>query len=266
MGRLEIINFYSCRIILVAGLVLSSQAKPNELLDAVLLGDYAKAQESISIGVDLDAVDGQRGPPLFAAVDAENVEIVTLLLESGADTEVPAKLGKQTPLHRAASKNNAAIVRLLAEHGAKIDSLDFNKGTPLFAAVSSNALGAIRALVEAGADPKQNWRARGYPALHRAVSLGYIDVVKLLLELGSDINQLSTKKWTVMELAVTESSLYGAGDTGLITFLAQNQAPGASAALLNLRAKGLPTSKEVSPELYHQALAELERIVAEQGK
>jgi ankyrin repeat protein len=266
MSNLSIVRSRSVLILIIACGVLPGISAAIDLQDAVLSGDISSVRQAINSGADINDSDKAEGTPLFIAVDSGNLEVATLLLESGSDTEIPAKRGKQTPLHRAATNNDAEMVRLLVAHGAKINSRGFQKITPLFAAVSRNNLNAIRALVEGGANVLEIWPTMGSPALHQAVFLGHLDATKLLLNLGADISQLSTKNYSVMETAVTEGSLYGAGNTNLITYLAERGAPGATKALSKLKNKGAPTSKRVSLKLYQKTIEELEQIVSLQNK
>lgn len=237
-----------------------------DLHDAVLTGDLSLVQLAIDSGANINDPGKAEGTPLFTAVDKGNLKVVTLLLENGSDTEVPTKQGKLTPLHRAASNNDAPMVRLLVAHGARINSQGFQKITPLHVAVSRNNLNAIRALVDEGANVLDYWPTRGYPALHQAVFIGHLDATKLLLNLGADINQRSRTNYSVMEMAVTEGSLNGVGSTELITYLAEKGAPGANTALMILKNRGAPTSKNIPLQFHRQVIEELERIVSLQDK
>jgi ankyrin repeat protein len=55
--------------------------------------------------------------PLHSAVSAQHVGIVRLLLEHGANANLPQEQGIR-PLHQAAHNGDTAITRLLLEHGA----------------------------------------------------------------------------------------------------------------------------------------------------
>ena len=54
--------------------------------------------------------------PLHLAVAARHEDVVKVLLEHGARTDVPDDAGGGTPLHKAGGEGYLAIVKLLVEH------------------------------------------------------------------------------------------------------------------------------------------------------
>lgn len=75
-------------------------------------------QGVISSGFDLNERNIRGDTALSVAAAASRIEIMKLLLESGADANATGTFSKYTPLHHAYS--NIKIVKLLAEHGADI--------------------------------------------------------------------------------------------------------------------------------------------------
>ena len=112
------------------------------------------------------------------------------LLEELSQAEIDAQLVRfryrsgRTPLHKAAWWMGSAIIRLLIDNGAIVDSRDRSGRTPLMWARS---LEAFRTLQAAGADI----RARsdtGYTVLHHAASVTDADTVEALIASGLDPN------------------------------------------------------------------------------
>lgn len=96
---------------------------PNDLSYAAMLGDVAAARRVISFGVDVNARDQEGLTPLLRAVMYENVEVLRLLLEHGADVSIrgaddyPGEAGL-IALHAAAWNGREDIYRLLVAAGA----------------------------------------------------------------------------------------------------------------------------------------------------
>lgn len=126
-------------------------------------------------------------PPINLAVENNCIDVVTLLLDAGADINIMGFDG--TPLHRAIIDNNYGIVELLLKRGADPNISVIYWGTPLHTAFLSDKtdLKLIRLLFDYGADPNsidgRNERPLGY-----AVSHENPESIKLLLEKGADIN------------------------------------------------------------------------------
>jgi ankyrin repeat protein len=90
-------------------------------------------------------------------------------------------------LHAAARGGHADILSLLLERGADMGAQWVGSGiTPLHRASSYGKVEAVRFLLDHGADI--NAQGGDWAALHWAVSSRNIQVVRLLLERGADVN------------------------------------------------------------------------------
>ena len=67
---------------------------------------------------------------LHSAANNNELEVVELLIKSGADVNARAA-GGGTSLHQASFGGNDAIVRLLLQNGADVHPLDGRNNTPL---------------------------------------------------------------------------------------------------------------------------------------
>ncbi|KAJ3110792.1 DNA-binding transcription factor yap1 [Phlyctochytrium bullatum] len=95
-------------------------------------------------GAHVDALDGNGCTPLFVACDRENVEVLQLLLDVGADPKHVGKKTGETVLHVASAKRVPFLV----------ERRDKKRGTPLMVAKSLGGEAAVEArrlLIEAGA-------------------------------------------------------------------------------------------------------------------
>ena len=127
------------------------------------------------------------GTPLHMAVARGNVDIVTALLDAGANIEARGTNGAR-PLHLAALADRAEVAKLLVARGADIESRDNNGMTPLLIAASNGKRDVTAVLLDAGADVKAEGVRYPYNALGVAAFGCQIPIVKLLLSKGMDIN------------------------------------------------------------------------------
>lgn len=115
---------------------------------------------------------------LHLAAAGYRVEIVRLLLASGADPNAAKNRRRSSPLHYAADgvitdpawegKRQVETIRCLLHHGADIQGQDLNGATPLHRAVRTRCAGAVKFLLRAGSDPTMKNKSGSTP-FHLAV-------------------------------------------------------------------------------------------------
>ena len=141
---------------------------------------------------------------LHLAAGAGETGVVSLLLEAGADVEVPDGLG-ELALHKAAEAGRRAVVRLLLLHGANVDAPRQSDGaTALHLAAYTGQGDVCRLLALEGADVEAR-TPKGQTALHFAAISGYVhetNAVDMLVRHGGDIDALDGMGWTPMMHAV----------------------------------------------------------------
>jgi len=91
-----------------------------------------------------------------------------------------------TPLQKAIQKGDIKKVTELLDKGAKIN--EWNFGTPLIMAASSGKLEIAKLLIERGADLNMIGQ-NGWTALGCAAAEGHSDIVDLLISKGADVDQ-----------------------------------------------------------------------------
>ena len=97
-------------------------------------------------------------------------EIVRLLVEAGADPD-GRQPGEETPLHWAASSNDAHVAAALIDAGADVNAVDGSIGTPLGNAVGYGCWEVARLLVAHGARVEAPWQAAALGQLVRLEEL-----------------------------------------------------------------------------------------------
>jgi uncharacterized protein len=168
---------------------------------------------------------------LHIAIRRGDVSVVKALLARGADPDVrlvkatPARrlsddvalarpLVGATPVWLAANFAQAEIIGLLASAGANVAAPANDGTTPLMAAIGRNAaasLATVRRLVEAGADVNAT-DEDGDTALHRAVSSGFDEIVRLLAANGARLEPRNKQGQTPLMLTRARRSGQGAGE------------------------------------------------------
>jgi uncharacterized protein len=123
---------------------------------------------------------GGSGTPLHAAADwpgffPHGPEVVTMLIEAGADPSAPVEGSwhAETPLHWAASSDDAEVARALIDGGADIEATGASiaGGSPLDDAVGYGCWQVARLLVERGARVDRLWQAAALGMRSRAEEL-----------------------------------------------------------------------------------------------
>ena len=184
---------------------LAAQNCRETFFDAIINGD--REQVASLITTDAACVNNTNRnsrPPLYRAVAASKLEIVTLLLEHGAKADAPVP-GAWTALHAAAANDAVEIGRLLLKAGALPNAVAQGNMTPLHLAAALGCTNMAELLLQNGADinlipTQQGGYARNTP-LHWAAHLGKLDMFKLLLAHGADLTALNQQNQTPLDLA-----------------------------------------------------------------
>jgi uncharacterized protein len=157
----------------------------RNLVAAIKSGDIAKVKKIITN--DKTSIKEATGTRILSeAVKQENMKIVSLLIELGAEVNDEDRViyDNETPLAIAAYKGNLEIVKLLIDAGAivNIPLKDPEYWTPLMCAVMSGDFEVVKFLVEAGADVNEI-RDGGYFSLAIAAHNGYQKIFDYLAPL-----------------------------------------------------------------------------------
>lgn len=155
----------------------------------------------LSLGLDINSMDIEGLSPLHYVVGYnENTEIVSLLIQSGADIHITTMNGVNL-LHSAAMNNAVAMVKYVLDLGFDINDKDNNGWTPLcYASRYSENVEIIELLLESGADVK-TVAIDGKSLLHLVAFNSKLSVVHYVLGLGFDINDRDKNDWTPLHYA-----------------------------------------------------------------
>ncbi|SMP79993.1 Ankyrin repeat-containing protein [Neorhodopirellula lusitana] len=127
-------------------------------------------------------------PPtaLFAALERFDDAAAIRAIEAGGDVNArdsrPYMGDGRSPLHVAAMSNNAAMITILLEAGAKANATDDMGQTPLWLACSNADYRAVEALLAGGADASIPARSGGTPMEYVSKQIGRYMAVLTALE------------------------------------------------------------------------------------
>nr|XP_040017663.1 protein phosphatase 1 regulatory subunit 12A isoform X11 [Gasterosteus aculeatus aculeatus] len=183
-------------------------------------GDREEVTALLRQGADINHANIDGLTALHQACIDENAEMVQFLVESGSDVNRGDNEG-WTPLHAAASCGFIQITKYLIEHGARVGAVNSEGELPLDVAtedamerllkgeIKKQAIDVdvarkeeervmlrdARAVLAGGGTltPHPNTKAT---ALHVAAAKGYIEVLKVLLQCGVDVDSGDIDGWT----------------------------------------------------------------------
>lgn len=188
---------------------LSRQALTEGVFNAAREDDIDAMKKYIAVGADLNATDENGATALHIAAYRGNIEMVRLLLESGATFEIGV-----FHIAIAQSKDQPEIVQLFIEHGADLNQkAEIGNGhTALMYAAEFGHVEVGKLLLANGADINavDNYND---PALNVAAFHGQLEFAKMLVEMGADLSVRGYANQTALGHAISR------GHEDVTTFL-----------------------------------------------
>ena len=174
-------------------------------------GHTRAAQALISMGADINKIQGPGVNALHIAAINQDFDMIRILVEAGASLDVADYYRgdddvrqQRVALHYASAQGHSQATKLLLERGASVDIEDLGGSTPLHMAATTGDMTTIRLLLKAHAslDIKDN---SGKTALIVAAQCGHHSVVEILNEAGALLNITDHDCNTALLLATKES-------------------------------------------------------------
>ncbi|XP_064169839.1 protein phosphatase 1 regulatory subunit 12A [Anguilla rostrata] len=188
-------------------------------------GDREEVAALLRQGADINHANIDGLTALHQACIDENAEMVQFLVESGSDVNRGDNEG-WTPLHAAASCGFLQITKYLIEHGARVGVVNSEGELPLDVATEDAMSRLLKEEIKKQAVDVDSARREeervmlqdamavlggratltphpntGATALHVAVAKGYIQVMKVLLQCGLDVDSRDCDGWTPLHAA-----------------------------------------------------------------
>jgi ankyrin repeat protein len=171
----------------------------NTLLhEAVMKENLALISILLEHGADINAKNNMGESPLLFGCRKKKADAVYFLLAKGASEKVVDNFG-ETALHIAVGKNHQMIVERLLNRGYDINAQSYHGNTPLHCAAYYGYTEIVKILLTNGAQVDiQNNELR--TALHNSCIYYRVDVAKLLLKCGANINTVDEDGYTPLAL------------------------------------------------------------------
>ncbi len=208
---------------------LKAAAGSTPLMFAALYGDAESMRQLIDRGADVNTANEAGATALmWAADDAEKTRV---LLDHGADPNAISAEGATPLLIALRFKHTAPVVKLLLDHGVKLDATPYKPRAAFAGAGGDEA--TLRALIDHGVDPSRLssgmreasesgcaacmdllLKAPGRPALHTALRRAAHDLdaqrLNFLLDHGADpkLENSSDGITSLMVAAVSEGAAF----------------------------------------------------------
>jgi len=201
----------------IAALVLVGCGPPEiSILEAVSLGKIGAVKQHLAYGTDVNFKSENGETFLHLAVSEGHWDIVALLVKKGANVKTKETIFGYTPLHYTAKYSNPQtkdeIITLLIENGADVNAKAKNGETPMdllndaldlpgFESLRTNTKNLLRKHgakmgeelnggepVAEAANPEPPTAKATDISIHDAAALGNIEAVKQHLAAGTDVN------------------------------------------------------------------------------
>ncbi|PSF36221.1 hypothetical protein C7H19_13495 [Aphanothece hegewaldii CCALA 016] len=171
----------------------------SPLIRAIIQDDLAQVEALLADGADINPSSWDEAVPLVAAVYRGNIAIIQTLIAAGANLDQLDLNINAHPIGIAIKQNRPDLVKFLLDAGASPDGGDLEH-TGLAVAINKNNLPILQMLLEAGADPNMGMED-DYQAIMLAALHGRLEMVKLLVAYGADVNAWSQGVTAIMSAA-----------------------------------------------------------------
>ena len=135
------------------------------------------------------------------AVEMNSLESVQIALEAGVNPNLRKKSNGATALTTAIHQDRTEILTYLLEHGADPNAPGERDALPILIAVEKEKPDILNALLQKGADATAVREHDGASVLHIACWRGKSEHVKSLIEKGADINFLDKNQKAPLDIA-----------------------------------------------------------------
>ncbi|XP_013417743.1 serine/threonine-protein phosphatase 6 regulatory ankyrin repeat subunit C-like [Lingula anatina] len=156
----------------------------QHLNTAVKTGNVAMVERLIVKGADIDHGFGMQGPPLCAAINANQSQVVQVLIQAKCNLNVQDYDG-ESPLCLALRKGFVDIAKMLIQGGCRVNREDpISLKPPIIIATEKELMDIVQLLVNTPDCDVNKKDKTGSMALHYSVTQNSTEISKLLISSG----------------------------------------------------------------------------------
>jgi len=200
---------------IIVEMLLAKGADPNRfnepsagaMFRAVMSDSIACVKLLLRFGAKVEGTNFESGTPLLTAVNDRRLEMVSLLLEAGADPNYAKDKLPFSPLLSAIRSEHHDILNRLLVAGSDVNRLQPNGETAIHAAAlhAKGSIKIVQSLLEAGKNP-HILTSYGQTVLHRAALGSNEAALVLFLEQGVNPNHQDRDGSTALHFAISSGS------------------------------------------------------------
>jgi len=205
----------------VIGIATSNYYNPYAIAapeKAVKQNFASTANKATDSNADINALDEHGFTSLINVIKSDSLDMVSSLLEKGADVNIKDDYTGESALMWAAAVGNLDMVKLLIEKKADVNARDSSANTALICLVNGqrleksnkqNSLGIAKLLINKGIDINAVNNG-GLNALMVAAMCNDSEIAKLMIEKGANLNLQEGYKMNALMFAISHFSLEAA--------------------------------------------------------
>jgi ankyrin repeat protein len=166
---------------------LAAAGRDTPIVDAARQGDRQAVRTLLQKTPDVAQTAPDGSTALHYAVEANDQEMVAMLLKAGASPKAANRYGVQ-PISLAAVNGSAGVIDLLLKAGADANTTLPEGETVLMTAARAGDPQTIKRLIDAGANVNAKDATRSQTALMWAAARNNAEAVKVLVAAGADVS------------------------------------------------------------------------------
>ncbi|XP_050505213.1 ankyrin-1-like [Diabrotica virgifera virgifera] len=196
-GYIKLVDFL---LLNNANVHLKDLQNRSSIHHAVISGKVKIVHDIIEKGVNINDGDIFKWTPLYIACRENYFEIVKLLFQNGAMSNLEERSRNRCPVHLATEMGRIEIIKYFISGGVDVNLGTTEECTLLHVAARFKQIEIVKYLLENGADV--NKKIQGVTPLYVAVDSSCPNVTELLIQNGADLKLAECEGESILSLAL----------------------------------------------------------------